>query len=241
MSATYRHHFGSLGRAYQLVGYFPHRVSAFTEINQRLRRLYSDVHRDVLSNIQQLGGTVAGDGKKDLITINGDFTCSIVIARCTSIRVGGVMRWKLRLDTIPRPDVTVAVRLAPGNQQAMDYYLLPKMDVTASRVRLAESNGIFLYAYRFDSLDRFFEISARTRLRVIECPTLSMSRWSRSTRSPCSIRGPAVMFSRRSPRLTRTNCCPAIKSWPFGRSFCSAISGERAQHGPAAAFRTAGS
>ena len=55
---------------------------------------------------------MAGDGKKDLITINGELTCSIVIARCTSIRVGGVMRWKLRLDALPRPDITVAVRLA---------------------------------------------------------------------------------------------------------------------------------
>jgi Recombinase len=73
-SATYRRHFGSLGRAYQLVGYLPYRASAFTEINRTLRRLYADVHSEVLSNIQQLGGTVVGDGKKDLITINGEFT-----------------------------------------------------------------------------------------------------------------------------------------------------------------------
>jgi DNA invertase Pin-like site-specific DNA recombinase len=122
-SATYRRYFGSLGRAYQLVGYLSYRVSAFTEINRTLRRLYADVHSEVLSNIQQLGGTVVGDGKKDLITINGEFTCSIVIARCTSIRAGGVMRWNVRLDSILRPDITVAVRLAPDNQQAMDYYL----------------------------------------------------------------------------------------------------------------------
>jgi hypothetical protein len=36
------------------------------------------------------------------------------------------MRWNVRLDAILRPDITVAVRLAPDNQQAMDYYLLPK-------------------------------------------------------------------------------------------------------------------
>jgi hypothetical protein len=97
-----------------------------------------------------------GDGKKDLITINGEFACSIVIARCTSIRAGGVMRWNLRLDTILSPDITVAVRLAQDNRQAMDYYLLPKMDVLASRLRLAERNGVFLDTYRFDTLHRFF-------------------------------------------------------------------------------------
>jgi hypothetical protein len=109
-----------------------------------------------------------GDGKKDLITINGEFACSIVIARCTSIRAGGVMRWNLRLDTILSPDITVAVRLAPNNRQAMDYYLLPKMDMPASRLRLAERNGVFLDTYRFDTLHRFFQICGRTRLRFVE-------------------------------------------------------------------------
>jgi hypothetical protein len=44
-SPTYRRHFGSLGRAYRLVGYLPYRASAFTEINRTLRRLYADVHK----------------------------------------------------------------------------------------------------------------------------------------------------------------------------------------------------
>ena len=167
-SATSRRHFGSLGHAYRLVGYLPYRASEFTEINRRLRRLNAEVHSGVLSNIQHLGGTVTGTGKNDLIRIDGEFTCSIVIARCTSIRAGGILRWNVRLDTILRPDITVAVRLAPDNQQTMDYYVLPKIDLAASRLRLAERNGVFLDAYRFDTLHRFFQISGRTRLRFVE-------------------------------------------------------------------------
>jgi DNA invertase Pin-like site-specific DNA recombinase len=167
-SATYRRHFGSLGRAYRLVGYLPYRASEFTEINRRLRRLYAEVHSGVLSNIQNLGGNVTGTGKKDLIRIKGEFTCSIVIARCTSIRAGGGLRWNVRLDTILRPDITVAVRLAPDNQQTMDYYVLPKIDLAASRLHLAERNGVFLDTYRFDTLHRFFQISGRARLRFVE-------------------------------------------------------------------------
>jgi hypothetical protein len=60
------------------------------------------------------------------------------------------------------------VRLAPDNEQPMDYYLLPHIDIKAARLRLAERGGIFLDAYRFDTLDRFFQIGARTRLRFAE-------------------------------------------------------------------------
>ena len=128
----------------------------------------SDVYREVITKIEQLGGTVARDGPKGLITINGEFTGSIVIARCLSTRGGGAMRWNLRLDTALRPDITIAVRLAPDNEQPMDYYLLPHIDIKASRLRIAQRNAIFLDAYRFDTLDRFCQISARTQLRFVE-------------------------------------------------------------------------
>ena len=103
-------------------------------------------------------------GAKGLITINGEFTGSIVIARCLSTRGGGAMRWNLRLDTALRPDITIAVRLAPDNEQPMDYYLLPYIDIKASRLRVAQRNAILLDTYRFDTLDRFYQISWRTQL-----------------------------------------------------------------------------
>ena len=78
------------------------------------------------------------------------------------------MRWNLRLDTALRPDITIAVRLAPDNEEPTDYYLLPHIDIKASRLRIAQRNGIFLDAYRFDTLHRFFQISARTRLGSAE-------------------------------------------------------------------------
>jgi hypothetical protein len=40
------------------------------------------------------------------------------------------MRWNVRLDTMLRPDITIAVRLGPDNQQAMDDYLLPQIYMT---------------------------------------------------------------------------------------------------------------
>jgi ParB family transcriptional regulator, chromosome partitioning protein len=48
---------------------------------------------------------------------------------------------------------------------------------------------------------------------------------------------PTAISSKRSPRHTRTNCCPGTKSWPFGGSFCSAISAAKSPT-EAAAHRT---
>lgn len=97
--------------------------------------------------------------------INGEFTASIIIARCLHTPAG-FLRWKLRLDTGLRPDITIAIRMAAENKEILDYYLLPSIDMSTDRLRLAEENGIYLDAYRFDDLDAFFGLSARKGLGV---------------------------------------------------------------------------
>ena len=96
----------------------------------------------------------------DLLTVNGEFTASVVIARCQATPAGR-LRWRIRLDTELVPDVTVAVRMDEVNEAALDYYVLPRLDMTAARLRLAEQNGLGLDAYRFDTLDFFFGLAAR--------------------------------------------------------------------------------
>jgi hypothetical protein len=51
-----------------------------------------------------------------------------------------------------------------SNQVVKDFYLLPRIDMTSPHVRLAEYNGIFLDAYRFDSLEPLFGMGARATL-----------------------------------------------------------------------------
>ena len=77
------------------------------------------------------------------------------------------MRWKLRLDSALKPDITVAVRMDSLNEQAKDYYLLPRLDMREAVLRLAEYNGLSLDAYRFDTLDTFYRMTARVPLRQV--------------------------------------------------------------------------
>lgn len=163
-SGAYQSRFGSLLRAYRLVGFTPDRDYRYVEINRVLRRMHADTVVETVARIQSLGGTVASDPTTDLLTINGEFTASIAIARCQSTPAGS-LRWKIRFDTSLGPDITVALRMEPDNQAVLDYYLLPRIDIPSTTVRLAEENGVFLDAYRFETLDGFFHLTARSRIR----------------------------------------------------------------------------
>lgn len=163
-SAVYRQRFGSLVRAYRLVGYVPARDYAYIETNRALRTVHADVVNDTIAKIEAVGATVRQSPETDLITVNDEFTASVAIARAQTTP-GGALRWKVRLDVSLSPDITVAVRMERSNEDVLDYYLLPRIDFQTAMLRLAEDNGVFLDGYRFDSLDSLAHLSGRTELQ----------------------------------------------------------------------------
>jgi DNA invertase Pin-like site-specific DNA recombinase len=165
-SSAYQSRFGSLLRAYELVGFSPDRDYRYIEINRALRRMHPNIVAEVIAGIEQEGGSVKQDPATDLLTVNGEFTASIVVVRCQTTAAGS-LRWQIRFDVGLWPDITVAVRMDGPNQNAMDYYLLPRIDMTAPRLRLAEDNGISLDAYRFPTLDAFFGLATRVSLQEV--------------------------------------------------------------------------
>ncbi len=100
------------------------------------------------------------DPVTDLLTINNEFTASLVVVRCHETNAGS-LRWNIRFDTSLKPDITVAVRMDRPNRKPLDYYLLPGIDMTLPRLRLAENNGLSLDAYRFDTLTLLFEMAVQ--------------------------------------------------------------------------------
>ena len=165
-SSAYQSRFGSLLRAYELVGFTPDRDYRYIEINRALRRMHPNVVADAISGIERAGGRVEQDPATDLLTINGEFTASVVVVRCRETAAGS-LRWHIRFDVGLWPDLTVALRMDEGNQQALDYYLLPRIDMTGPHVRLATYNGLSLDSYRFDSLESLFVLAARAELREV--------------------------------------------------------------------------
>lgn len=93
------------------------------------------------------------------IGFGGERSLAIVLVRCTPTPTG-LLRWKIRFDTSHLADITVVVRMDMHNRAPFDYYLFPRIDVASERLRLAEDNDLHLDAYRFDTLDFFYDITA---------------------------------------------------------------------------------
>lgn len=165
-SSAFRSRFGSLLRAYALVGFTPQHDYRYLETNRKLRQLHPSVLSEVIAGINDAGGSVFIDTQTDLLTINKEFTASIVIVRCFETS-GGSLRWKLRLDASLEPDITVAARMGPDNELPRDYFILPRLDMHTAVLRLAEHNGISLDAYQFDDLATFYQMAARRTLRSV--------------------------------------------------------------------------
>ncbi len=154
-AAAYRHRFGSLLRAYQLVGFSPERDYAFLAANQRLRTVYPQLVERVVRALGAAGARVDRDRATDLITVNEQLRVSIVLSRY-EVTPTGSPRWTIRFDRGLDPDLTIAVRMDASNEAALDYYLLPSLDVRQERLRVADQNFFGIDAYRYESLDFFF-------------------------------------------------------------------------------------
>jgi DNA invertase Pin-like site-specific DNA recombinase len=162
-SSVYKIRFLSLIRAYCLIGYRPDRDYSFIETNRRLRELHPKVVTEMIDRIRSLGGIVDQDPATDLLTVNGEFTTSLVVARCRRMESGS-LRWAIRLDTSLAPDITVAARMDIHNEERLDYYLLPAIDINLGKLMLNEENGVRLDTYRFDTLDYFCGMARRAKI-----------------------------------------------------------------------------
>jgi hypothetical protein len=125
--------------------------------------MHPKVVADVVENIRRLEGEVVVDSTTDLLTVNDEFTASIALARCRQ-REDGSFRWLIRVDAGLRPDITVAVRMDAENQNPLDYYLLPSLDMTFEKLMIAEDNPVGIETFRFENLDFFFGMARRIRI-----------------------------------------------------------------------------
>lgn len=162
-SQTYSKRFGKLSNAYRLIGYDQQRDDLYIDINRYLRKLYPQIVENAIRRIQELGGEVRREVTSDLIVINDEITVSIVICRCTQTKAGR-NRWKIRLDSGLRPDITIAIRMDESNKEPLDYYLLPALDIENPSLRLMNDNGMALDMYRFEDLEDFFSLTPRAQL-----------------------------------------------------------------------------
>ncbi|MCV9910385.1 recombinase family protein [Brucella sp. HL-2] len=165
-SSVYRRRFGSLLRVYELIGYDSGRDYRYIEINRELRRQFSQQLSSLCDTLSAIGASAIHDAETDLLHINEEFCVSVVIARCRTTAAGR-LHWKVRLDTGLLPDITIVMRMDEDNRNVRDYYLLPSIDIMVPKLRLLKQNPFGLEAYRFSSLDFFFDLARRIELEDV--------------------------------------------------------------------------
>jgi DNA invertase Pin-like site-specific DNA recombinase len=165
-SSAFTARFGSLPRAYSLIGWESGRDYRYLEINREIRKQHAGLMVSICERLRNVGAHVQVDEHTDLLKINQEYTASIILSRCRTTKAGS-HRWLVRFDSVLKPDITIAARLTPSNDAILDYYLLPSMDDLGAGVRLAQDNPLYLEVYRFDDLTFFTMIAHRTRIENI--------------------------------------------------------------------------
>jgi len=144
--------------------YAPDRDYKYIEINRYIRESFPEILSEIITGLKNAGGYIVCDPVSHLLSINGEFTASIVLARSFETPAGS-LRWQVRFDTGLAPDVTIAIRLDRSNERPLDYYILPSIDMNTSRIRMSEDNALSLDAYRFETLDFLYSMAAQTSFR----------------------------------------------------------------------------
>lgn len=158
--------FGSLRRAYEMIGYSPERDYSFIEINRRIRSLYPGIVDAACQQISVFGGCVQTDESSGLVVVNDEFAISLLISRC-QVTACGSRRWTVRLCS-SKADIILAIRLDQSNAAMRDCFLLPRSSLDArDQLNLRDFNHASIESFRFDTLDGLSRLAARTDLREI--------------------------------------------------------------------------
>lgn len=154
----YRQRFGCLTRAYSLVGWRSGRDAGLFEMS-------GGVVESVLKAIQATGAKTNPGGRAGLFTINDEFALSLRVAPCYE-RLRGY-EWKTRIDRHGFSDVSLVVRMSPGNESALDYYLFPSGELAGKHRFFKRSDPLAVDVYRFGSLDCLLDLCKRSAIGMV--------------------------------------------------------------------------
>jgi DNA invertase Pin-like site-specific DNA recombinase len=159
---AFLNHFGTLNKAYSLIGYRPDLKNKYDASIARHKMTRRKLFDDTRAKLQSSGASIEECGPAGLLLINGQVTVRPRLCYCRNTPTGGY-RWTLRPEPV-RCDVTIAIRLRPGNREILDYFVIPDSDRPIKLFHLSTENRCDVDVHRFDSLDSFATLLRRCSL-----------------------------------------------------------------------------
>lgn len=155
-SSTYSYRWGSLVKAYQLIGYRAQRDGMFHRVNRQLVHKRNEILNTLAAELHRRG--LAATARIEDGTIR---TSEVLVAvgciRCQRTK-NNTLQWSARTE--PNVDLTLLARMDEDHRTVYDYFLFPSLDRQKSVV-LRRRNHVLLEAYRCPSLERLLGLLAR--------------------------------------------------------------------------------
>ena len=160
---VYKNRFGSLTKAFRLVGFTTRRLANRENLHQ-IRNSICDM---ISAEIGRRGGTARRPtGHNCMLLINEELAVLVVIGRASLSAVAyNQNQWRFGYRCQKKPDLLVVARVDHESSSVRDYYLLPFIFFPhGSWITVSGINYQRLEAFRSMSLDPFFDLCARKTL-----------------------------------------------------------------------------
>jgi DNA invertase Pin-like site-specific DNA recombinase len=178
---TYRAHFGTLRKAYSLVGYVTRRNCDFIDFREHWVGEVADLKRKVANAIEEAGEHLVANDNADCLLVNGKVGISFRIARRygPEKKASHSPRWNIerRRRYLP-PGWVVAIRQAEAKRTVLDYLLFPTSDLVKP-IRCTEK-GLSHYSVRHFQTP---EALVRTVVALTKRPRATRDNKNRNSRS----------------------------------------------------------
>ncbi|MDX6463723.1 MAG: hypothetical protein QOE55_7420 [Acidobacteriaceae bacterium] len=159
---AFLNHFGTLNNAYSLIGYRPDLKNKYYASIARHKITRRNIFNVTRAKLQSSGASVEERGPAGLLLVNGQVTVRLRLCYCRHTSTGG-FRWTLRPEPV-RCDVTIAIRLRPGNREILDYFLIPNSHRPTRIFYFLIENRCDVDVHRFETLDSFTNLLRRCSL-----------------------------------------------------------------------------
>lgn len=156
-ASAYRHRFGSLRKAYELIGYGkPEDFGLLLDFRRRTQALRQQLIERIQSMFPDKVSVIRQGGRwRNMLQLDG-FTVAVRTARCVKTKTG-ILKWII--DAAPRENDCIALlaRLNPANDGIQDMHMFPCMK--KNRFSLRKKDKWLEQGTRLGSLSEFWNLA----------------------------------------------------------------------------------
>jgi DNA invertase Pin-like site-specific DNA recombinase len=197
-AADYQLRFGSIRKAYRLVGYESTRDCSYIDTRDARAVMVLDLQARLIDALEQAGQKSVPDGR-GAVVVNGRIAISLRVARCWQPKCASPIWTIWRRASMP-DGLILTIRLDEANAKAIDYFVFPTTKMMSPKISFTDRRVRARFgAYQFSTSQRAIQAIVR---RVSRSEALTRSIVARPR--PRRVAATKSRQTSRSPKLRRS-------------------------------------